>query len=173
MSLVGFKANNHPQQTGKRGARPEIDDRATPPEVFEPLHLRFGFTLDVCALPHNAKLPRDYTPDDSGLERSWAGQRVWCNPPFSDIWPWVAKAWRECHADLIVMLVPANRTEQQWWQQLVEPNRDGRKPQAPGYFDLRVEFLPGRTRFIKVGADGVGANERPPFGCCLLIWEKR
>ena len=23
------------------------------------------------------------------------------------------------------------------------------------------------------GADGIGPNERPPFGCCLLIWQER
>lgn len=43
MSLVGFKARNHRQQTAKRGARPEVDDRATAPEVFGPLHERFRF----------------------------------------------------------------------------------------------------------------------------------
>lgn len=26
MSLVSYKANNHPQQAGRRGAKPEIDD---------------------------------------------------------------------------------------------------------------------------------------------------
>jgi hypothetical protein len=25
-------------------------------------------------------------------------------------------------------------------------------------------------RFIRAGALDVGPNERPPFGCCLLIW---
>ena len=37
--------------------------------------------------------------------------------------------------------------------------------------DFLVEFLPGRMRFIAAGADDIGPNERPPFGCCLLIWE--
>ena len=37
MSLVGYKSKNHPQQVGKRGARPEVDDRATTPEIFDPL----------------------------------------------------------------------------------------------------------------------------------------
>jgi hypothetical protein len=108
---------------GKRGPRPEVDNLATTPEVFDPLHKRFRFTLDVAALPHNAKLPRFYTPDDDGLEQSWAGERVWCNPPYSSIEPWVQKAWNS-GARLVVMLVPANRTEQGWWQRLVEPYRD-------------------------------------------------
>jgi phage N-6-adenine-methyltransferase len=152
------------QQVGKRGAKPEVDDLATTPEMFGPLHERFRFTLDVAALPHNAKLPRFYTPDDDGLAQSWARERVWCNPPYSSIEPWVMKAWAQAHhADLIVMLLPANRTEQGWWQRWVESQRD----RDQGF---RVEFLPGRPRFIKHGHDRVEPNQRPPFGCCLLIW---
>lgn len=165
MSLVGFRAQNHRQQVRRRGARPEVDNLQTTPEVFDPLHERFRFTLDVAALPHNAKLPRFFTPEDDGLAQPWAGERVWCNPPYSSIEPWVAKAWQEWNrgAELIVMLLPANRTEQGWWQRWVEPGRfeDGA---------LRVEFLPGRLRFIKHGYDRVAPNQRPPFGCCLLIW---
>jgi phage N-6-adenine-methyltransferase len=161
VSLVGFKAQNHQQQLDVRGPRSHVDDRGTTPEVFDPLHERFGFTIDVAAAAHNAKLPRFYTAQDDGLAQSWEGERVWCNPPYSKIEPWVAKAWGS-GAELVVMLLPANRTEQGWWQRQVEPGRlDGR---------LRVEFLPGRLRFLKPGQKNIGPNERPPFGCCLLIW---
>lgn len=37
---------------------------------------------------------------------------------------------------------------------------------------LRIEFLPGRLRFVKPGQAHIGPNERPPFGCCLAIWER-
>jgi phage N-6-adenine-methyltransferase len=164
VSLVRFGGRNHPQQVRRNGARPEVDERATPPELFDPLNERFGFTLDACALPRNAKLPRFYTPEDSGLEQSWAGERVWCNPPYSSIEPWVVKARVEA-AELAVLLLPANRTEQGWWQHHVEPNRDGRGPFGP-----YVEFLAGRQRFIAHDADRIRPNERPPFGVCLLIW---
>jgi phage N-6-adenine-methyltransferase len=172
VSVVGYKARNRPQQVASHGARPDIDDRATPPEVFGPLHERFAFTIDVAASPHNAKCPRYFTEADDGLAQSWAGERAWCNPPFSfpNIPAWAAKAWQEwknAGPALIVMLVPANRTEQQWWQELVEPYRD-----LPGS-DLHVEFLPGRMRFLARGQTEVGPDERPPFGCCLLIWEAR
>lgn len=165
LSLVNFKAKNHPQQSGKRGPRPEVDDRATAPEVFGPLHERFRFTVDVAALPHNAKLERHFTPDVDGLAQSWAGERVWCNPPYSSIEPWVVKAW-DSGAELVVMLLPANRTEQGWWQRHIEPARD-----IPGGV-LRVEFLAGRMRFLNVGQDRIGPNERPPFGVCLVIWDR-
>lgn len=165
MSLARFKGKSHPQQTRKRGPRPEIDHRATPPELFDPLQERFGFTLDACALPENAKLPKFFTPGQDGLAQSWAGERVWCNPPYSDIRPWVEKAIAEHLAKLVVMLVPANRTEQGWWQDLVEPSRD-----RGGL--LTVEFLRGRQRFIGPGKTAIGPNERPPFGVALLIWEE-
>jgi phage N-6-adenine-methyltransferase len=172
VSVVGYKARNHPQQVGRRGARPDVDDRATPPEVFGPLHERFRFTVDAAASAANAKCARYWTTDEDGLAQSWAGERVFVNPPYSfpNLPAFVAKAWQEWKdggLDLIVMLVPANRTEQQWWQEYIEPYRD-----LPGS-DLHVEFLPGRMRFLAPGQTEVGPDERPPFGCCLLIWEAR
>ena len=162
MSLVGFKASNHPQQVRARGAK-DRDELGTPPELFDALHRRFRFTVDAAALPRNAKLERFWTPEDDGLERSWEGERVWCNPPYSKIEPWANKA-RLGMADLAVLLLPANRTEQGWWQREVEPYRDRAGSCC------RVEFMSGRLRFLSPGAVRVGPNERPPFGVCLVIW---
>lgn len=173
MSLVKFKAQNHPQQVGAVGAKDNVDDRGTDPELFAELDARFGFTIDVAAAAHNAKCDRYYDLEADGLAQSWAGERVWCNPPYSSIEPWVRKAWREWEGlgdhwvvppQLIVMLLPANRTEQAWWQDWVEHERD--HPER----DLRVEFLRGRRRFVRANATEIGPNERPPFGVCLLIW---
>jgi|SRR5215813_2913480 len=170
MSVVRFRAQNHPHQTKKRGPKTNIDDRATSPELFDALNARFRFTVDVAAATHNAKCPRYFSIADDGLLQSWAAERVWCNPPYSDIRPWVEKAWMEAdHAELIVMLLPANRTEQAWWQELVEPYRDRR-------IGLTVEFLAERQRFVRPGSvvdmfgRPRGAVERPPFGVCLLVW---
>jgi phage N-6-adenine-methyltransferase len=163
LSLVNFRAGNHIQQVAKRGPLDSVDDRATDPAVFSELHARFRFTVDAAAAPHNAKLPRFWTLHNSGLARSWAGERVWCNPPYSSLDEWVGKASSETSAALIVMLLPANRTEQMWWQTHIEPFRDrGAR--------LRVEFLRGRMRFINSGKVAIGPNERPPFGVCLAIW---
>jgi phage N-6-adenine-methyltransferase len=164
VSLTKFGAKNHPQQVEKRGADLDVDDRATHPVYFQPWHERFGFTVDVAAAEHNARCERYYDRETDGLAQSWAGEVVWCNPPYSDIAPWVRKAWAEHQAATIVMLLPANRTEQSWWQLMVEPFRD--RPRSP----LSVEFLPGRMRFLARGQTAIGPNERPPFGCCLLIW---
>lgn len=167
---MSFVSRNHPQQVAVRGALDEVDDRATPIDFFEPIAQRFGgFTLDAAAALHNAKCPKYFTRADDGLAQSWAGERVWCNPPYSDLASWVAKANHEIStvdpAELIVMLLPANRTEQAWWQDHVEPCRDGRDPHGP-----QTEFLRGRLRFIKPGQTEIKPNERPPFGCVLAIW---
>lgn len=172
---MSYIARNHPQQTAARGplaealfpledgygATDEVDDRGTTPELFAELHTRFAFTIDVAAAAHNAKLPRYYDIASNGLAQPWYGERVFCNPPYSNIRPWVEKAW--CSgAELIVMLLPANRTEQGWWQDLIEQER------RQGVID--VEFLPGRIRFLRPGQHAIGPNERPPFGICLVIW---
>lgn len=169
MSVVGYRARNHPQQVAARGADPDVDDRAITMEDFGPLHDRFRFTVDAAAGAHNARLRRYWTAEDDGLRQPWARERVWANPPYShpSLERWTVKAWAEWRRlpgpGLIVMLVPANRTEQGWWQRQVEPFRD----RGSG---LRSEFLPGRIRFLLPGQAEVGPNERPPFGCCLLIW---
>lgn len=57
----------------------------------------------------------------------------------------------------------ARRTEQGWWQELVEPHRDRSS-------EFRTHFLAGRPRFGAPGniaAEGVGS---PTFGCVLLVW---
>jgi phage N-6-adenine-methyltransferase len=168
MSLVGFRSRNHPQQVGTRGSRPDVDDRAITRADFAPLHERFRFTVDAAASKENARLPRYWTAQDDALSLPWDGERVWCNPPYShpNLEAWTAAAWdKHTAAGLIVMLVPANRTEQQWWQRNVEPFRDRS-------LGLRTEFLPGRIRFLLPGQLLIGPDERPPFGCCLLIWQR-
>jgi len=169
MSLVRFKAQNHPQQVDSRGALVAVDDRTTHPDDFARWHERFRFTIDAAASATNARLPRFWTAEADALQQDWRGDRVWCNPPYSEIEPWVAKAHHESArgCPLTVMLLPANRTEQGWWQRQVEPFRDGPD------FRLRVSFLPGRLRFILPGTTDVLPNQRPPFGCCLLIWGPR
>jgi phage N-6-adenine-methyltransferase len=164
--LAGFKARNHPLQVKRDGARDDVDDRALPASKFAALNELFRFTIDVAASRRNAKTARFYSRENCGLRASWAGERVYCNPPYSDIRQWVEKAWRETEAPLIVMLLPANRTEHGWWQDLVESRRD--RPGSP----LRVRFLSGRWRFIAPGRQCVEGNERPPFGVCLCIWDR-
>ena len=164
--IAGFQSKNHPHQIQKRGAIKSIDDRAVMQSVFDELIQKpYNLTVDATVSLENAKLPRFWTEEQDALSLPWDGERVYCNPPYSDIEAWVKKAWCEWKSEMIVMLLPANRTEQGWWQTMVEPYRD--KPDSA----LSVRFIAGRIRFLQAGETKPRKNSRPPFGSCLLIWK--
>jgi phage N-6-adenine-methyltransferase len=141
-----------------------------------------GWDLDVAADEESHWAERWYGIQDDGLRQPWQG-RVWCNPPYSDIEPWVRRAHYSVHAgnaELVAMLLPSTRTEQPWWQQVVEPNRDRAMLKLEvGYPStvarachhvLTTHFLPGRIAFGHPGnRDAVGVGS-PPFSCVLLVW---
>jgi phage N-6-adenine-methyltransferase len=109
----------------------------TPPEVYDPLHEHHKFTLDPCATPESAKCAKYFTKADNGLAQSWAGERVFMNPPYGkDIGLWMAKAFTESTLGaLVVCLVPV-RTDTAWWQNYVI------REQSPH------RFLKGRVKFL-------------------------
>lgn len=163
----------------------EKDERETPDDLFAELHAEFSFTLDAAASHVNHKLPRYCTKAGgqigNGLTVSWSHERVFCNPPFSDLDPWLEKAWTD-EPDVACILLPANRTEQPLWQLYVEPYRD--RAGSP----LSTRFLPGRRHFT---VDGGQPILQPPkvskrtgkplkrtrssaeFGLVICIWDRR
>jgi len=136
------------------------DSWQTPPEIFAALNRDFRFVAGVAASAHNHLLPVYFTEQDDALTRDWAGQLplgiTWCNPPYSDISPWVKKAAKECRKGIgTVMLVPADT--------------------SVGWFSLarnsctEVRFIiDGRLSFIRADTGkAVNGNNK---GSMLLIW---
>lgn len=119
----------------------------TPKSLFEALHARFTFTLDGASEPGNGLLPRASTKEDP---ISWAGESVFCNPPWSDIAPFVENAK---HARCAVLLVPA-RTNAKWFHRAIEL---GAKP----------EFFIGRPKFE---SDTNHKGHNSPVDCMLLVF---
>ncbi len=94
------------------------DECYTPQWVFDAMGIRFD--LDVAS--SNSEMivvpaDRKYTVEDDGLALPWEG-RVWMNPPFSKITPWINK-WLE-HGNGIC-LVPLS-SNGRWVNQLWESN---------------------------------------------------
>ena len=119
---------------------------STPVELYAALDREFRFTLDPCPvrLPREAGLPLFGT---DGLTISWAGERVFCNPPYGrGLGSWLAKA-RE--ADLCVFLLPA-RTDTRWWHQYALAADE-------------IRFIRGRLRFN-------GAASGAPFPSVIIIF---
>lgn len=115
----------------------------TPPEFFAPLHAEFGFTLDGASEPGNGLLPRASTAENP---LPWNGERVFCNPPWSNIAPFLELAPL---AEVAVFLVPA-RPNTRWFHRALEL---GAVPR----------FFLGRPKFV-------GAKSSSPVDCMLLVW---
>jgi site-specific DNA-methyltransferase (adenine-specific) len=164
-----------PELTGATRPGAESDEWYTPAAVFDPLHREFRFTLDAAATRESAKVRRFFTRAQDGLAQSWRGERVWVNPPYSDIGPWVAKAQREIvdgGAELVAMLLPA-WTDRAWWHLYIEPHRDRGRPVA-GLPWLETRFLRGRVRFGYPG--NVAAKGRQTGGfdpSVIVVWRGR
>ncbi len=92
------------------------DEWTTPQFLFDALNTEFGFTLDPCANPDNAKCKRFYTKTEDGLKQDWANEIVFMNPPYGRALDnWMRKAFESSlNGALVVCLVPA-RTDTHWW----------------------------------------------------------
>ena len=138
------------------------------------------YDLDVAACEQSHLAEKYYTKDDNGLVRPWFGN-VWCNCPYSLILPWVEKAWLEWEKEpgigflaerpkTISLLLPSGKQDQPWFQDLVEPYRDGRGTEE-GERGLTTHYLSGRRRFASpTYPEGIPGS--PFFGLVLLLWRR-
>ena len=128
------------------------DQWATPDLMFQDWHERFDFTLDAAATAENKKLER-YCID--GLSDSWAGERVWINPPYSDPLPWCRRAYEETasgNCPLVVMLLRVD-TSTAWFHDWLLGKAE-------------IEWLRRRIRFV-------GATGSPNFASMLAIYRSK
>jgi phage N-6-adenine-methyltransferase len=105
----------------------------TPQWLFDEYDKQHLFTLDVCALPENAKCAHYFTPEQDGLRQEWTG-RCWMNPPYGrEIGAWVRKAYESANRGAtVVCLLPA-RTDTRWWHEYCMKGE--------------IRFLRGRLKF--------------------------
>ena len=125
---------------------------ATPQWLFDDFNAEFGFTLDACALPSNAKCAKYFTPEVDGLAQDWSGEVVWCNPPYGrEIGKWVKKCAEESKKNntTVVALLPA-RTDTRWFHEYI-------------YHKAEVVFLRGRLKFGD-------AKNSAPFPSMIVIF---
>ncbi|HHT98456.1 MAG TPA: adenine methyltransferase [Acholeplasma sp.] len=112
------------------------DEWETPQDLFNSLNDEFHFTLDPCSTHENHKCDKYYTQEDDGLSKDWAGETVFCNPPYGrSIGKWVEKCYKESlKGSTVVMLIPS-RTDTKWFHKYI-------------YNKAEIRFLKGRLKFI-------------------------
>lgn len=127
------------------------DEWSTPQDFFDLCVDMFGkFSMDVAANAYNKKCTV-YSSD--GLNHSWAGWRVWCNPPYSQIAKWVEKCATEEDAETIALLIPA-RTDTRYFHEWIMP------------YAHQIYFVKGRLKF------GDSKNSAP-FPSMLVIFDHK
>ena len=101
----------------------------TPKFVFDYYNSRFSFTVDMAASKDNALCDRLINEEDDALNKDTISDVVmsafecgvkpvfWCNPPYSDIMPWVSQCVNIAndHKVPVVMLIPAD-TSVKWFK---------------------------------------------------------
>ena len=133
------------------------DNWETPKQFFDLLYKEFHFTLDPCSSHENHKCKKYYTIEDNGLEQSWKGEKVFCNPPYDNIGNWCKKAYEEWKKDslhtLIVLLIP-NRTDTKYFPEYCMRSQE-------------IRFVKGRISFELNGKP----QGSPNFGSLLVIFD--
>lgn len=118
---------------------------ATPPALYARLDREFRFTLDPCKLEPTMEGGGGlFGPD--GLLIPWRGERVFCNPPFRAISPWVDRA---DEPEIAVFLLPVS-SDTRWWRMLLA-----------GATEIR--FVRGRLTFA-------GQTTPAPFPSCVVVF---
>ena len=154
--LRKYKTNASRQRAYRQRQKPKVyhrhesDLRGTPQELSDKWHQKFHFTLDACAIASNAKCDHYFSPAENGLQQDWSGQVVWCNPPYSEVEQWIAKAYEAAQQGATVVCLTYAKTETRWFQRYVLP-----------LIPLGdVDFLPGRVKFV--GPRGVQDSAPSP-----------
>lgn len=130
----------------------EKHDWETPQDFFDQLNKEFSFTLDPAATKENHKCKKYFTQEENGLVKSWKGETVFCNPPYSrSMGAWIEKGYLESRDKdtVVVMLLPV-RTDTRWFHSWV-------------YGKAEIRFIKGRLRF--------GGNKNSaPFPSMVVIY---
>ena len=116
------------------------DNFCTPDHLFEQLNQIFNFTLDAACTSENCLCKYGFCFDRGidALQNSWKGQRVFCNPPFSQKAAFIEKAYNEVingDCPVVVMVLPSNCQDSKAFQQYIKKK----------FF---YETLSGRVAFI-------------------------
>ena len=133
----------------------ERDERQTPPYLFWFAEFTFGkCDIDLAATQDNSLCSTYFDRAFDGLAHPWhqLGNRGWCNPPYSQIAPWINGAIIEAaHGFETIMLIPP-------------PNGAARDAWVFTHAH-RLIFIVGRVKFPRPGAKKTSTGFQ---GSCLV-----
>ena len=126
---------------------------STPQDLFDQLDKEFNFNLDPSSTHENAKCEKHFTISENGLDQSWKGYKVFCNPPYGrELKKWVKKCYEESRnkETTVVMLIPA-RTDTTYFHDYIYNKAK------------EIRFIKGRLKF--------GDSKNPaPFPSMVVVF---
>ena len=142
----------------------EQDCAQTPWWFIESLEsfTRLEIDLDVCCAASTAKADKFYSLDNGndGLLSDWKGIN-YCNPPYSDIKPWIEKATKESKSGSTTLMLIPDKPEV-GYTRLAREHAD-----TVMHMPFRLNFLrPDGTEFL----DKNGKKQGPKFPVCVYIF---
>lgn len=129
----------------------ERDSWRTPKYLFRYANdIVGGFDYDTACTEHNCLATPVWAgnEDQNALTATWSG-KLWCNPPYSDIKPWITKSIES--GVTVVMLIPSPNGES-YYEDLILNS-------------LEISII-GRIAFINAEGKAIGGNTR---GSSLFI----
>ena len=130
----------------------------TPPQLFLWLDNTYHFDVDAAATERDRLCARHFA-DAFAVRWAEHARAAFCNPPYSQLRRWIAKAHEEARAGSItvVLLVPMPNGGRVWHEHVF------------GHA-TRVIFIAGRVSFVNpvTGAPQPGVNR---YGSCVVVYE--
>lgn len=114
------------------------DEWRTPAYLFKYAEIMIprGFDIDLAASEENTLCFEYFSKENSALDHEWHhyGSYGWCNPPYSNIGPWISKAINErLRGFTTIMLLPSPNGER--WNMNLQSAND-------------IIFIVGRVSFL-------------------------
>lgn len=137
------------------------DHWTTPKTLFNNLNALWGFTVDVACETETALCHKHYTPKEDGLMQDWSTETFWCNPPYSNLKPWLTKASVSHKQGAAGLVLVPSRTDTRAFQNYAVPEC------------TCICFIKGRIKFGDPSApvDPEKKQNSAPFPSCIIVFD--
>lgn len=142
---------------GAKNTESGSDEWRTPGVIFDALNRQYGFTRDAAATKENSHCNKYWTKYDDALQMDWTQEKsIFCNPPYSKVAEFLAKAHEP---ETAVFLVPF-RPQTTFFLNSVWSN--------PYLHEMKI--IHRGVRFIHGDRPD---SVRSPMPCCILAYHNK
>lgn len=145
----------------------------TPPSLFERVHEYFNFVADMACSEENKLCSVGFTEKDDSLSFDWAdkvnqkGKYVWCNPPYSDPYPFIQQAITAANKGLGSVFLLNQDTSVAWFGAALPRLDEVWFVVPPEDATARRGFRSGRLDFLDGKGNPAKGNNKAQF---LLVF---